>query len=475
MQTLQNLIGGERQEGAEDSIAQINPATEEAWGTAPNSTSAEVHAATEAARRAFGVYRDFTPAERQSALLEMRAAVSSRWDELVDAEVRDTGKSRSQVRELEAGFLQNMFGIYSAAARNLEGRATAEYVRDHTSTVRREPKGVVGIITPWNYPLLLGASHILASLAAGNTVVIKPAENTPSSTLLFAEVLQEFLPPGALNVVCGGRETGRALVRDAIPSHISFTGSSAGGRDVAAAASPMLKTTTLELGGNAPVILFADADLDLALASLPVSAFTNAGQDCTGSSRMLVEASIYDEVVTRVAAVLENLRVGPPDDDSAFYSTLISQQHLERVTGFLEDLPNSAEVVTGGQRIGDRGFYLRPALVAGVAQTDRIVQQEIFGPVLTIQPFRDEQEAIALANGVDAGLGSSLFTRDHGRVLRVSRELEYGQVWVNTHIHVMPTDMPHGGFRSSGYGKDLSFYSAADLTRVKHVTQNLNS
>ena len=439
-----------------------DPATGVVFGTSVLSEQSDVDFALATAERAFKVWRKSTPAQRQLALLKIADAVEARAEEFADLEVRETGKIRSVVLEEEISECVSALRFFAGAARHLEGTAAGEYAPGHTSVIRREPVGVCAQIAPWNYPLMMGVWKIAPALAAGNTLVLKPAETTPSTAVLLAKVAAEFLPQGAFNVLCGDRDTGRALVRHPITELVSITGSTRAGIDVATVAATDLKRTHLELGGNAPLLVFPDVDLAEAAEGVVGAAFYNAGQDCTAGSRVLVHAAIHDDFVAELS------KVAAAQTPGVDYGPLNSKAQFDRVRGLVEGVPAHARVETGGKPSGERGFFYAPTVVSGLRQDDEIVQEEIFGPVITVQSFSDEAEAVALANGVPYGLASSIWTHDLGRATRVSGELDFGCVWVNTHGPLV-SEMPHGGFGHSGHGKDLSAYAFAEYTRVKHV------
>ncbi|WP_431870192.1 gamma-aminobutyraldehyde dehydrogenase [Nocardiopsis eucommiae] len=467
---LRNFVNGAHADTAEGRRSElVDPATGRVFATAPVSGPEDVDAAFRAAHRAFeDGWRDWTPAERQIALNRFADAVEARADDLVAAEVRNCGKPVALTRTEEIGQVLDALRFFAGATRNLEGRAAGEYLRDHTSWIRREPLGVVGQITPWNYPMAMAAWKIGPALAAGNTIVLKPSDTTPVSTLLLAEIAAEFLPAGVFNVVCGDRDTGRALVDHPIPALISLTGSTRAGMEVARAGSRDLKRLHLELGGKAPVIVFDDADVERAAEGIAEAGFFNAGQDCTAATRVLAAPGIHDDLAAALTEQARGTVTAGPDHADAAYGPLNNADQLARVTGFLERTPDHAEILTGGSRVGEQGFFHAPTVVSGLRQGDELVTDEIFGPVLTVQRFTDEDTAVSWANAVEYGLASSVWTRDHARALRVSRRLDFGCVWINTHIPII-AEMPHGGFKHSGYGKDLSTYSFEEYTRVKHV------
>ncbi|MEU0535339.1 aminobutyraldehyde dehydrogenase [Amycolatopsis tolypomycina] len=439
-----------------------DPATGEVFGTSPVASPSDVDKALTAAAQAFAAWRRSTPAQRQLALLKIADALEARAAELADLEVRETGKIRAVVLAEEIPECVSALRFFAGAARHLEGTAAGEYTPGHTSVIRREPIGVCAQIAPWNYPLMMAVWKIAPALAAGNTVVLKPAETTPSTAVLLAEVAAEFLPAGAFTVLTGDRDTGRALVRHPLTDLVSITGSTRAGIDVATVAAADLKRTHLELGGNAPLLVFPDVDVATTVEGIVGAAFYNAGQDCTAGSRVLVHESIHEDFVASLTKAAEAQKPGVD------YGPLNSAAQFSRVEGLISRLPSHARIETGGTRFGSQGFFFAPTVISGLRQDDEIVQEEIFGPVITVQSFADEAAGVALANGVPYGLASSVWTRDLGVAARVSAELDFGCVWVNTHGPLV-AEMPHGGFGHSGHGKDLSAYAFAEYTRVKHV------
>ncbi|MFG2827205.1 aminobutyraldehyde dehydrogenase [Streptomyces sp. NPDC048434] len=463
-----HLAGTDRPAASGATMDLVNPATGEVHRSAPRSGPSDTDVACSAAEAALDRWSLTTPAERQRALLRIADAIEEQADALVAAEVGDTGKPPEQYRTEELPAVVDTFRYFAGAARNLPGAAAAEYTEGRTSVLRREPVGVCAQITPWNYPLMMAAWKVAPALAAGNTTVLKPADTTPSSAVLLARIAAEHLPPGVLNVICGDRDTGRSLTAHPVPRLVAVTGSVRAGREIAATAAADLKRVHLELGGNAPVLVHEDVDVESTAAELAAVAYYNAGQDCTAPTRFLVHHRRYDAFVAAFAAAAHRLRTGPPDEPAADYGPLNSAAQRDSVQALLSRLPHHAEVVTGGTAPARPGWFHSPTLVAGVRQSDEIVQEEIFGPVVTVQSFTDEAEALRLANGVRFGLAASVWTGDHERAMRATRALHTGIVWVNTHGTTV-SEMPHGGVKHSGYGSDLSLAGLLDYTQVKHV------
>ncbi|MFI7587714.1 gamma-aminobutyraldehyde dehydrogenase [Spongisporangium articulatum] len=471
LRVLKNFVNGEYVEARAGATSDVvDPSSGAVVAQAPVSGPDDVSAAYAAASAAFEGWGQTTPAERQKALLKIADAIEARADDLITLEAANTGKPFALTASEEIPPMVDQIRFFAGAARVLEGRAAGEYMAGHTSWIRREPIGVIGQVTPWNYPMMMAVWKFAPAIAAGNTVVLKPSDTTPETTLLLAEICAEFLPPGVFNVITGDRDTGRALVSDKAAQMVAITGSVRAGMEVAGAAAADVKRVHLELGGKAPVIVFDDADVEAAAEAIAVAGYFNAGQDCTAATRVLAGPGVHDDFVAALAQQARDAVVGLPDNEDALLGPVNSANQLERVSGFIDRLPDNASVDAGGQRVSELGggFFWQPTVVSGLQQSDEIIQNEVFGPVITVQRFDDEEKALAWANGVEYGLASSVWTKDFGRAMRMSKRLDFGCVWINTHIPLV-AEMPHGGFKHSGYGKDLSMYGFEDYTRIKHV------
>ena len=474
MKTFNNYINGKEvaaQDGRTTPV--IDPVTGKQYATAALSGPADVDSAMKAAADAFESWKHSTPSVRQKAINDIADAMEANMTELIEAEIENTGKPRAITFSEEVPPMMDQIRFFAGAARMLEGKSAGEYMTGFTSYIRREPIGVCAQVAPWNYPLMMGVWKFIPAIAAGNTTVLKPSDTTPASTALLAKIAGQVLPPGVLNVICGDRDTGRSMIVHPTPGMASITGSVRAGMEVAEAAAKSLKRVQLELGGKAPVIIFDDADIELAVSTIAATGYFNAGQDCTAATRVIAGPKIYGDFVDALAEQAKKTKTGKPNED-VLYGPLNNETHLSKVKGFVDRTPKHAKVVAGGSQVSGPGYFFEPTVICDLKQTDEMIQNEMFGPVITVQKFSDEQEALKWANGVENALASSVWTRDLGKAMRMTKNLDFGCVWVNTHIP-MVAEMPHGGYKKSGYGKDLSAYALDDYTRIKHVMINLNS
>jgi betaine-aldehyde dehydrogenase len=470
-EVFSNIINGEERPSASGEMLDIiNPSTGEVYASSPNSREEDIDAACRAAGEAFEKYRWTTPSERQKYLLQLADVIESHAEELARIECQNTGKPFASVMADEIGPMVDQIRFFAGAARVLEGKSAGEYMKGFTSYVRREPRGPVAQVAPWNYPMMMAVWKFAPALAAGDTVVLKPSDTTPASSVWMVKKMQDIFPKGVANLICGDRDTGAALVSHKIPRMVSITGSTRAGIAVATAAAADVKVSHLELGGKAPVVVFNDVDLLSTVEGIKVGGFFNAGQDCTAATRVLCQSGIYEDFVAELGRAAAETRTGGPNDEDVFYGPINNPNQLRHVSGLVDRAPDHARVVAGGKRIGDRGYFYAPTVIADVNQDDELIKTEVFGPVITVQKFRDEDEAVALSNDSEFALASSVWTTDAGTAVRMGARLDFGCVWINCHIP-LAAEMPHGGFKHSGYGKDLSMYGLEDYTRIKHVMQ----